>query len=190
MALTKRNDQDFVGTAIADISGASDSLVSLSQAASNYALEGIDAKTGNIYKAFNNNVRQQKDCLTLYFDFDTDGGAIGTINLRGGALPDNAIIDRAWYEVTTTFTSATDAATIALGVETDDATGIVAATAISGMGNIWDAGNHAAIDPSTVADYTTKSTAAGRNIVATIATEAVTAGALVLHVEYRVSEAQ
>lgn len=190
MGLTKRNDQDFVGTTIADITASSDSLKSLSSGATNYALEGIDAATGNSYKAFNGDVRQDKNCLTLYFDVATDGGAQGTINLRGGTLPDNAIIDRAWYEVTTTFTDgASDSATIALGVATNDATGIVSATAISAMGDIWDAGVHAGIDPSTAADFTTKTTAE-RNIIATVGTADLTAGALVLHVEFKVSEAQ
>jgi len=180
--------KDFTSSDITDVTSATDSIDSRSESAPNFLLQAVnEAASSDLYYAFNGTVSGLKRRLTLHYDFATDGGAIGTVTLRGGALPDNAIIDRAWYEVTTTFTSATDAATIGLGVATDDATGIVAATAISGMGNIWDAGIQAAIDPSTVADFTTKTTAA-RDIIATVAVEDLTAGALVLHIEYSVSE--
>lgn len=190
MTLAKRKDQTEVGASIADITGASDSLLTLSQQNANYILTGADAVTGNLYTANNGDVRQISNSLTLYHDFATDGGAIGTIALRGGSLPDNAIICNAWYEVVTTYTSATDAATIALGVTTNDATGIEGATAISAMGDIWDAGLHNTdVDGSTASTYTTKTTAE-RALLMTIAVEALTAGKLVLHVDYRVSEAQ
>src|SRR5678809_1100409 len=58
----------------------------------------------------------------------------------GVYLPTKAIIINAWVDVVTTFTSATDAATIALKVEgTGDLT---AAIAISDASNVWDAGVH------------------------------------------------
>lgn len=190
MALAKRKDQVEVGDNIADIIGTTDTLEALSEQNLNYTLWGVDNTTKNLYFANNGDVRQISNSLTLYHDFATDGGAIGTITLRGGSLPDNAIICNAWYEVTTTYTSATDAATIALGIVTNDATGIEGATAISAMGDIWDAGLHNTdVDASTASTYTTKTTAQ-RNLIMTVAVEALTAGALVLHVDYRISEAQ
>jgi len=47
------------------------------------------------------------------YDFAVDGGAISTIG-SGVTLPDNAIITKCWFDVSTTLTSATDAATIAI----------------------------------------------------------------------------
>ena len=102
-------------------------------------------------------------------------------------IPAGAIITNAWYYVNTTFKSATDAATIAIGVETDDATGIVAATAISAGGNIWDAGSHLGVpDFATVADYTNIATAERRIIYTLGAAEDLTAGELHIHLTYAV----
>ena len=115
----------------------------------------------------------------------TAGKAIGAHGL-GVTLPDNAIVTRDWYEVITTFTSATDAATIALGVPTDAAAGIVAAIAISNGGNPWDAGNHEGIQAGAAANFLAKLTAA-RELTATVAVEALTAGKLILYCEYVVS---
>lgn len=173
---------------ITDTTAGSDSIRNIANSKTNMLHFSNNDATGDTYASFKAQTSKLARQLTLHYDFATDGGAIGTINLRGGQLPDNAIINNAWYEVTTTFTSATDAATIALGVATDDATGIEGATAISAMGNIWDAGVHDTdVDSSTASTYTTKTTAA-RNLVMTLAVEAVTAGALVLHIDYSVSE--
>ena len=190
MALNKRKDQVYSGQNVTDITGSSGSLNSLGDAANDYVLFGIDTASGNLYYSNNGDTRQVANCLTLYHDVDTDGAAVGTVNLRGGTLPNNAIVCNAWYEVTTTYTDgADDSATIALGIETDDATGIEGATAISGGSNIWDAGVHGTdLDPSTASTFTTKTTAAGRNIIMTIADDDPTAGALVLHLDFRVSE--
>jgi len=105
----------------------------------------------------------------------------------GPKIPDNAYIVRAFYIVETTFQSATDAATIAIGVGTDDTTGIVNTTAISAGGNVWDAGAHDAVPDGTAANFTTISTAA-RNIVLTLAAENLTAGELNLYFQYIVSD--
>ena len=120
------------------------------------------------------------------YDFAVDGGAISTIGL-GVTIPDNAIVVRAWYEVLTTLTSATDAATVALTIPTDDVGGIVAAIAISDASNPWDAGNHEAIQTGTVANFANKCTAA-RGLSMTIATEALTAGKFILYAEYIASD--
>ena len=100
-------------------------------------------------------------------------------------LPDNAIVTRAWYEVLTTFTSAADTATISIGIDTDDAGGIVVAVAINDGSNPWDAGYH---EDGAAANFSTKTTAADRTIDFTVAVQALTAGKLVLFLEYVVSD--
>lgn len=127
-------------------------------------------------------------------DFATTGAVTGAsyaVERADGAgeltIPTGAVIMNAWYNVNTTFTSATNAATIAIGVETDDATGIVAATAIGAVGNVWNAGIHQAVpDYATVADYTTAATAERRIIYTLGAAEDLTAGRLHLHIAYAV----
>lgn len=116
----------------------------------------------------------------------TAGKAIGSHGL-GVTLPDNAIITRSWYEVITTFTSATDAGTIALSIPTDDVAGIKAAVAIDDVGNPWDAGIVEGIQDGTAAAFSVKTTAA-RELTADVAVEALTAGVLVLFCEYVISE--
>lgn len=138
-----------------------------------------DDNTDNILYA-----KREFRCL---WDFSVDGGAIGTIALPV-TLPDNASITVARYRVLTTCTSATDAGTMALGVATDDAAGLVAATAIS-TGTTWDnTGAWVACTPDgQVGNFTTETTAA-RTLLATIATEAFTAGKILIVGEYIVSE--
>lgn len=115
----------------------------------------------------------------------TAGKAIGSHGL-GVTLPDNAIITRSWYENITTFTSAGDNATIALGLPVDDVAGIKAAVAIDDGGNPWDAGRVEGIQVGTVATFSEKTTAA-RELTADVAVEALTAGVAVLFCEYVIS---
>lgn len=127
-------------------------------------------------------------------DFATTGATTGASyavtradGLGDLTIPEGAIITNAWYNVNTTFKSATDAATIAIGVETDDATGIVAAVAISNGGNPWGAGVHQAVpDIATVADYTNIATAERRIIYTLAGAENLTAGELHLHIMYAI----
>ena len=119
------------------------------------------------------------------YNFAADGGAIGTINL-GVRLPDNAIITRAWYDVLTTFTSASDAATIAINI---GSTALNTAVAIS-TGTPYDAGLHDMSakgddfsDPST---YVKLSAESELNLVAAV--EALTAGKLIVFVDYVTSD--
>jgi hypothetical protein len=114
----------------------------------------------------------------------TAGKAIGSHGL-GVTLPDNAIITRSYLEVITTFESATDAGTIALGLPVDDVAGIVAAVAISAATD-WDAGLHEGIQTGAAAAFSVKTTAA-RELTADVAVEALTAGVLVLFCEYVIS---
>ena len=113
----------------------------------------------------------------------TSGLAEGT-HLLDSQLPTNAYVTRAWYEVSTTFTSATDAATIGLGIETDAPTGIVSPLAISAGGNIWDSGLHEGSQDGTTNAFPTKTTGF-RSLQAVVAGgEALTDGKLKLFVEY------
>ncbi len=119
----------------------------------------------------------------------------------GVYLPTKAIITKAWVDVVTTFTSATDAGTIALKVEgTGD---LVAAIAISTTGDVWDAGLHGCL-PGSYAEATVAGdtaildaarnaasfikTTAVREITATVAVEALTAGKANIFVEYILSD--
>lgn len=118
----------------------------------------------------------------------------------GVYLPAGAIITNAFIDVITTFTSATDAGTIALKAQsTGD---ITAALAISDASNIWDAGLHGSVVGSyaeaTVAGDTAILDAARkaasyvkltaeRELIATVAVEALTAGKAVIFVEYIIS---
>ncbi|MCK4499269.1 hypothetical protein KAU11_02130, partial [Candidatus Babeliales bacterium] len=72
-------------------------------------------------------VRQNGLTLTklLTAEFDTAGNDSSGVSNKtiaahglGVYLPDNAIIIRAWYDVITTFESATDAGTIAIKAQT------------------------------------------------------------------------
>ena len=99
----------------------------------------------------------------------------------GLTIPANCYITRAYYKVVTTFTSATDAATIALkAVSAND---LVSAVAISNGGNPWDAGDLVATLVTTTLSTAIKTTA-DVEITATVATEALTAGKLILWVEW------
>ena len=119
----------------------------------------------------------------------------------GVYLPTKAIITEVWVDVVTTFTSAgADAGTIALHVQAAD--DIVAAIAISDASNVWDAGIHgskigsyatsgnaetALVQTAALAASRLKLTAA-REITATVATQALTAGKANIYVEYTLSE--
>ena len=98
-------------------------------------------------------------------------------------IPKATWIVRAFYYVQDTFVSGTDAATIALGLPTDDPTGLVAAIAISHASNPWDVGEHEAIPDHTVANFTTRTTDT-RQISATVNVEDLTDGRLQLFVQY------
>ena len=96
-------------------------------------------------------------------------------------IPANTRVIGGYYDVITTFTSpTTDDATISVGFLTDDAAGIVAATAIDAGGNVWDAGIHAIIQVGSAATHSEKTTAS-RNVTVTIGVEAVTAGKFIMY---------
>lgn len=127
---------------------------------------------------------------------NTGERSIGAHGL-GVYLPDNAIVLSAWVDVITTFTSAgADAGTIALHAQS--ANDIVAAIAISDASNVWDAGLHGskvgafALDGNALTQIAMGAAqsasmlklTAEREITATVATQALTAGKLVVNVLY------
>ncbi len=113
----------------------------------------------------------------------TDTAAHRTIAAHGLVLtvPAGAIVTNAFYVVSNTFTSATDAATIALKVEA--AGDVVAAAAIS-TGTTWDASTP--VQGLPVASDLTKAivTTIDREVTATVAVEVLTAGRMCVFVEW------
>lgn len=99
----------------------------------------------------------------------------------GVTIPDDAIVIGGFIEVNTTFTSATDAATIAVSVE--GANDIRAAVAIS-TGTSWDAGKQAIIPKANTPETTGVKLTAAREITATVAVEALTAGKFTIFLYY------
>jgi hypothetical protein len=114
--------------------------------------------------------------IDFEYDFDDDGGAISDIDL-GVEVPAEFVCLFSQYEVYTTFTSATDAATIALtaGPAAAVQATVMAATAISAATD-YDDGFHDGDHDWAAANA--EKTATAVNMFASIAVEAVTAGKL------------
>ena len=121
----------------------------------------------------------------------------------GVYLPDNAIVIRSWYDVITTFTTADDSGTIALKVQ--GANDLVAAIAISAANpGVYDSGargclpgspalgadaaHDTAIEVAALIAASQIKLTAERELIATVAVQALTAGKLVLYVEYVISD--
>jgi hypothetical protein len=127
--------------------------------------------------------------------------AIGA-HLLGVFLPTKAVITRVLVDVVTTFTSATDAATIALHAQAAD--DIVAAVAIATAGDVWDAGirgskigfpnfgadaaHDSAVEVAALFAGSMLKLTAEREITATVAVEALTAGKANIYVEYFIGD--
>jgi hypothetical protein len=155
--------------------------------------EILDLKTGTLtLTQFNNAVNDlpTPGAREYIGVFDASAGkAIGSydfLDLAGNpiTIPDNSRIITGFYDVTTTFTSATDAATIAFSIPTDDANGIKAAIAISNVANPYDSSltAKAIIQDGTVTNASEKTTA-DRKLQAVVAVEALTAGVLYIWVK-------
>lgn len=113
----------------------------------------------------------------VVYDFATDGGAVGSINL-GAILPIKAVVKNAFLDVVTAMTSAGGAGTIRLDSEAaGDLLAAVDADTLSGRVQGVPTG----------AVATMKKMTAARQLVVTIGVEALTAGKFVLFVEYFVS---
>lgn len=143
--------------------------------------EAIDDLRADIDDAFVSLEGSTGGMAVATWDFAVDGGAQGAIILADLA-PANTYVVKSWYRVETTLTSATDAATVKLGLVDDDAT-IKAAVAISDVSNPWDAGLHDGDNDGTAANASTL-TAADKSLVMTIAVEDLTAGKLIVYAEY------
>jgi hypothetical protein len=120
----------------------------------------------------------------------------------GVYIPTKAVITKVWYDVVTTFTSGDDSATIALHIQAAD--DVVAAQAISASGDIWDAGirgskigypnfgadaaHDSAAEVAALFAGSMLKTTAERQITATVAVQALTAGKLNVFVEYVISD--
>lgn len=115
------------------------------------------------------------------YDFAVHTGAVASYPI--GYLPDNAVITRAYYQVITDPAGA--GSSIAIGIPTDDAAGIVAATAFDNA--IWDLGCHEAIQLGTVATFSERTTAV-RAVQVTISGAVLTAGKIKVWWEYVVGE--
>lgn len=126
----------------------------------------------------------RKQTALFDYNFSRDGGAIGTVLLRGPPLPDNAVISNAFIDVLVVPASG-DSATIALGFLTT--TDIQTAAAYSGA----PYSSVAQADLSGPTHETEggfiKLTSA-RGLQMTIATAALTDGHFYVIVEYDVTE--
>jgi hypothetical protein len=99
----------------------------------------------------------------------------------GVIIPAGAIITNTMYDCPTTFTSATDAATISFGL-TSAATAFKAATAISTGTTYDDVTNLVAGTPISAA--TAVKTTTNQEVIAVVAVEALTAGKIDWYIEY------
>lgn len=123
---------------------------------------------------------------TVLYDFSVDGGTAGTIALAGSpSIPDNAVVWVESYDVITTCTSATDAATIAIQLPTDGL--ISTAIAISAGSNPWDLGVYSRIAGGLATPLTVKTTAARVPSLLVAGGENLTAGKIVFQLRYWVS---
>lgn len=112
------------------------------------------------------------------YSFATDGGAVGTINLRGDRLPSGAVVIDALLIVDTALTGGTGTDTLSLGSEAAD--DVQAAAARSGAP--WSTtGAKRVTLTATSAPVTTT---AARNLTFAINGTALTAGAFRLVVSY------
>lgn len=116
------------------------------------------------------------------FEVDEEAGLEPEAYALDVKLPANSIIVGGVVDVVKTFASDTDAATIALSVA--EANDIVAAVAISNEGDPWDAGLQAIIPKANTPESTGIKLAEEKAITVTVGVEALTAGKLVVYLDY------
>lgn len=121
----------------------------------------------------------RKRVLQVEYDFAKDGGAVGDITLRGGGLPAGAVVTSGVIDMQTTLASG-GAATIALKV--------AAAGDVLAAGTLITALSSGANDvvPDGTAANMIKTTAAA-SVTASIGVAALTAGKLVVCLEYYIT---
>lgn len=126
-----------------------------------------------------------KQIIRVIYDYTEHTNTVaGTPVSLSSELPDNAIVTRGYYEVITPFTSATNVAEIAIGINTNDVNGLLAATVVTSAGT---AGYHELIQTGTAANFSTKTTSV-RAIDFDITVEDLTAGKMIIFLEYVISE--
>lgn len=119
----------------------------------------------------------------VLYDFAVHGGTAGTIVLTGApTIPDNAVVTAFNWDVLTTCTSATDAATIAIQFPVDGV--LTTAVAINAATNTWDIGPHGAFDTGSLVK---KTTAARIPSLLVAGAENLTAGKILFHLQYYIS---
>jgi len=130
--------------------------------------------------------RIQTQVSSGLYAFSKLGGAVGTFQLTNPVIPANAVILRAWYDVLEAPTSG-GAATIALGLTAAATNTLAAATVIGGAE--YTAGAHTTVvgPPAALGTALTKTTAAG-HISLTVAVATLTAGQVLVSVEYYIGD--
>lgn len=111
------------------------------------------------------------------YDFAVEGGAVGDITLRGPGLPAGAIITDGKIHVITAVTSG-GAATAALKIESAEDVLAATAKATLAINAILD------VVPVRTAATSIRVTANGKKPVMTVATAALTAGKMIVALEY------
>ncbi len=120
-----------------------------------------------------------KSCI-CYYDFAKEGGAVGDIALRGGALPSGAIVHSGLVTIQTAVTSG-GSATVALKLES--AGDVLAATAKASL----ISPGVAVVPVITDASKWILTTGAVQ-VVATVAVAALTAGKLIVELFYTLND--
>lgn len=111
------------------------------------------------------------------YDFAIDGGAVGDITLRGPGLPAGAIVTDGKIHVHNAITSG-GAATAAMKIESADDVLAATAKATLALNALLD------VVPVRTAATAIRVTSNGKKVVMTVGTAALTAGKLVLALEY------
>ncbi len=117
--------------------------------------------------------------VRLFYDVADGQNAIVGAHDLGLTLAKNCRVVRAFYEVTEAFTSA-GAATLAVGITTDDADGIVAPTAVATLTDGYYADG---IQTGSAANFS-ELTLAPRSVYVNIATADMLTGRLALFIQY------
>lgn len=125
----------------------------------------------------------KRTCYAVFDPSAVAGDRTIAAHALGTAIPTNAFVTGVWYWVETTCTSATDAATIAIHIE--GANDVVTAIAISDGANAWDT-TGTPVEGTTKIETTSTwlKTTGARQITATVAVEALTAGKVHIWAEY------
>ncbi|RKY07151.1 MAG: hypothetical protein DRP56_06240 [Planctomycetota bacterium] len=128
-----------------------------------------------------NALEPKKQVAYFTYDFDKHGGAVGAISVQGDGIPAGAIITSGVVHVKTACTSG-GSATVSIGIAT--AADMLAATAVASL----TANALLDVVPDGTATNMVRLTSADNTAIFTVATAALTAGKIVLAVEYFVTD--